>query len=123
MRVLFRSVGDARAAGGDGARARLLHQADFGEFPAFEAFRRGGERVDPKVGLAALCGALDEPGAVERTAVGHQRGAGDTAAVEGGLEIGSANVRTQVTNAQPVCRLLLEKKTEKNQLARGEYVI
>src|SRR3546814_12984543 len=82
MRVLFRSVGDARAAGGDGARARLLHQADFGEFPAFEAFRRGGERVDPKVGLAALCGALDEPGAVARTAVGHQRGAGDTADVE-----------------------------------------
>jgi hypothetical protein len=42
--------------------------------------------VDPEVGLAALRGVTDVRGAIERRAlVGHQRGAGDAAEVEGGL--------------------------------------
>jgi hypothetical protein len=63
-------VGYARAAGGDGAGARALHQADFGKFAAFERLGRGGDRVDPEVGLAALCGAFDEAGIIERPASG-----------------------------------------------------
>jgi hypothetical protein len=59
-------IGYAPATGGDGARAGLFHQADFGKFLAFEAFRGRGDRMDPQVGLATLRGALDQPGAVER---------------------------------------------------------
>ena len=40
-------IGDARASGGDRARARLLHQADLGKLCAGQALGRGGEWVNP----------------------------------------------------------------------------
>src|SRR5690606_13243093 len=64
----------------------LAHQRHFGELAAVEAAGRGGEGVDPEVGLAGLRGEADGRGAVERRLlVGHQRGAGDAAEMERGL--------------------------------------
>src|SRR3546814_6087418 len=58
--------------------------------------------VDPQVGLAALCRALDQAGIVERpAAIGHQCGARDAAEMKGRL-VGRKDAQVDDAGGQPL---------------------
>ena len=77
---------DPAPAGGDALCAGIAHQRDFGQFLSAQAARCSGQRMNPEAGLAGLGGEAHPRGMVQRRClVGHQRGPGDAAEVEGGL--------------------------------------
>src|SRR3546814_4676188 len=88
-------IRDPMASGSNRLRACCLHQADFGHFPALKSPRRGGQRMNPEIGFACSCRLLNQSRDVERRRlIGHQRRAGNAAAMESrlvGLEHAEVN--------------------------------
>ena len=73
----------------------------FRQFPAGEPLGRGGERMNPQVGLAALRRALDQPHIVERPGIGHQRCARDAAEMKGRL-VGREDAEVDDAGREPL---------------------
>src|SRR3546814_1278524 len=78
-----------------------LPEAKLGRFPGFR-WHRAPAAPDRR----RQCDRMDR----RRRAAEAGGGAESTRGRRGGGEMGRANVGTPVTNAHPVCRLLLEKK-------------